>query len=259
MRLDAGVSLRQLAREIGVSSAYLSRVENGHDPAPTADRLLSIAEALKLPRSLLLELSGQMNTALSGYLERVPTAQSLLFEIARRQLGPAQIARIQAFVEQEFPLDSQPTVPQVSALLDESRILLGLQCQDPEDLISAAVARLPQAARLGKAQIVEKILQREALAKSYLGKGFFLPHVRLENFPPSAVFVLLARPLPVPSPDRVPLQAALLLVGELRCSKHLHLLSRAVRFAHSSLLSELQQTTSSRQALELLRNWEALH
>lgn len=89
-------------------------------------------------------------------------------------------------MEQEFPLDSQPTVPQVSALLDESRILLGLQCQDPEDLISAAVARLPHAARLGKAQIVEKVLQREALAKSYLGKGFFLPHVRLENFPPSA-------------------------------------------------------------------------
>lgn len=34
LRTDAGLSLRDLARRIGVSSAYLSRVENGVDAPP---------------------------------------------------------------------------------------------------------------------------------------------------------------------------------------------------------------------------------
>lgn len=39
LRVEAGLSLRALAQRIGVSSAYLSRVEHGHDAIPTPDRL----------------------------------------------------------------------------------------------------------------------------------------------------------------------------------------------------------------------------
>ena len=35
LRVEAGLSLRELAARVGVSTAYLSRVENGHDAAPT--------------------------------------------------------------------------------------------------------------------------------------------------------------------------------------------------------------------------------
>jgi transcriptional regulator with XRE-family HTH domain len=34
LRLGSGLSLRDLARRLGVSSTYLSRVENGLDPVP---------------------------------------------------------------------------------------------------------------------------------------------------------------------------------------------------------------------------------
>ena len=47
LRVDAGVTLRALAERVGVSSAYLSRVENGHDAVPTPDRLADIAAALR--------------------------------------------------------------------------------------------------------------------------------------------------------------------------------------------------------------------
>jgi PTS system nitrogen regulatory IIA component len=48
MRTTAGFSLRELAARVGVSSAYLSRVEHGHDPIPTLDRLASIARCLRV-------------------------------------------------------------------------------------------------------------------------------------------------------------------------------------------------------------------
>jgi hypothetical protein len=35
----------------------------------------------------------------SGYLQRVPAASSLFLDIAQRDLGSAQIARIKAFID----------------------------------------------------------------------------------------------------------------------------------------------------------------
>jgi len=57
LRIDAGLGLGELAARIGVSSAYLSRVEHGHDPVPTHDRVIAIAQALELPPIVLLEIA----------------------------------------------------------------------------------------------------------------------------------------------------------------------------------------------------------
>src|SRR5262245_42662108 len=103
LRIDAGLSLRELAQRVGVSSAYLSRVENGQDGVPTADRLAAIARALGVPTALLLELGHQVGSFVSSYLERVPAASVLFLEVARRNLSAVQVARIKAFVDAEFP------------------------------------------------------------------------------------------------------------------------------------------------------------
>lgn len=103
LRVDAGLTLRALARRIGVSSAYLSRVENGHDPAPTPDRLIAIADALGLPRAVMVELAQQAGPAVAGYLDRVPEASTFFLDIARRDFRGPQIARIKAFIDAEFP------------------------------------------------------------------------------------------------------------------------------------------------------------
>ena len=43
LRESAGVSLRELARRIGVSAGYLSQVESGQSGPPTPERLFQIA------------------------------------------------------------------------------------------------------------------------------------------------------------------------------------------------------------------------
>ncbi len=65
LRVDAGSTLRGLAATVGVSSAYLSRVENGHDPAPTPDRLVAIAHAIGVSPQLLVELAERRSAATS--------------------------------------------------------------------------------------------------------------------------------------------------------------------------------------------------
>ena len=53
LRLESGISLRDLARRLGVSSAYLSRVEHGLDAVPTPERLEAMAEELGVPAAML--------------------------------------------------------------------------------------------------------------------------------------------------------------------------------------------------------------
>src|SRR3712207_1940181 len=80
LRVDAGLSLRDLARRIGVSSAYLSRVENGLDAVPTPERLAAIARELDVPSTLLMDVAHRVSPFVASYLEQVPGAGRLFLE-----------------------------------------------------------------------------------------------------------------------------------------------------------------------------------
>src|SRR5262245_8101459 len=145
LRMDAGISLRTLAQAIGVSSAYLSRVENGHDAVPTPDRLVAIAKALDLPPHVVLELGHRVTPFVARYLEPVPSASRLFLEIARRDLRGPDLSRVMAFIDREFPArDSERSVPspRLSSMLVPERVVRGFSCAHLDDVIDVAAARL---------------------------------------------------------------------------------------------------------------------
>ncbi|MDF2691670.1 MAG: transcriptional regulator [Labilithrix sp.] len=208
LRVDAGFSLRDLADRLGVSNAYLSRVENGHDAAPTPDRLVAIARTFGLPPTMLIELADRMKPLAADYLETVPAARELLLDVVRRKLGPIDIARIRAFIDREFPTSAAQTRSDgVTRMLDPSRVVIGLTCADLEDAIDVAATRLAdEGERSSAASIAEAILTREQAAASALGGGLAIPHAMLPRATPRAVVVTLRRPLKTDTPDGVPLR-----------------------------------------------------
>jgi transcriptional regulator with XRE-family HTH domain len=104
LRNHAGLSLRGLGLQVGVSAAYLSRVEHGRDAAPTAERVLAIAAALRLPGALLLEILELLGGDAGEWLRATPIGRRLAAELRLRSLSEAQLARVLAFVQREFPL-----------------------------------------------------------------------------------------------------------------------------------------------------------
>src|SRR5690349_8187278 len=137
LRIDAGVGLGELAERIGVSTAYLSRVEHGHDPVPTPDRIVAIARALQLPPLVLLEIAQGAGAALASYLERVPEASTLFLEMASRDLGAADIARIKAYMDRSLPArDARERPARLGELVTADRVLLRVVCHDLEDLVA---------------------------------------------------------------------------------------------------------------------------
>lgn len=215
IRMNAGVPLRELARRIGVSGAYISRVEHGLDPIPSPDRLVSIARALGLPPATLIELTNRVSPLVGAYLEREPMAHSLFYEIARRQLSPAQLGAIHEFIEATFPLDEgqdpRDLRPRVGRYLDEDSIVLGIEAEELGDVFDIAATRIaPSLSGLNLCgpsprELSELLREREEQAPTAIGGGYGIPHA-IVSAPRSAIgLVSLAQPLPVAGVDGEPL------------------------------------------------------
>jgi nitrogen PTS system EIIA component len=256
LRIDAGLSLRDLANRIGVSSAYLSRVENGRDPSPTPDRLIAIADVMGLPRAVLVELAKQAGPAVSGYLQRTPEANALFLEIARRSLNGRDIARIKAFIDSEFPESNVHAPHRLADLLVRSRIVLRLLCNDWEDLISIAATRLGK--KLDHRNIVRRVMMRENEAATTVGGGFAAPHALVEGMTDAAVLVTLERPLVVPTPDDRPVRAVVLVVGGTDSATHLEILARVARLASYDVVDELIAASTPEKAKAIVERIESL-
>lgn len=252
LRLDAKLSLRDLAHRIGVSSAYLSRVEHGHDAVPTPDRLEAIAREFGVPSHLLVGAAHKVGPAIEGYTEDVPSAGMLFLDIAQRRLGPMEIARIRAFVNREFPLPRRRNEPpSLARLLAPERVILQLTCPGLEDAIEIAASRFafPGGTPNGR-RIVTDILAREQLAPTALGAGVMLPHAVIPSLHSAAALVTLARPLPLAeAPDNAAIRLLLVLVIGDPGQTHLTLLAHVARLSSDGLAEKLVAAKNAEEAI----------
>jgi PTS system nitrogen regulatory IIA component len=259
LRLDAGLSVRALAERVGVSGAYLSRVENGHDGVPTPDRLAAIAGALGLPETVLVQLADQVGPFVARYVRRVPAAASLFLEIARRDLGDAQLAAVRELVSRRFPAASAAPAPRtvpLGALLSTNRVVVQLSCEDLEDAIDVAAARLARHAGARARLLAARILAREREASTAVGNGFGVPHALIPGAPLEAALVTLAQPLPAPTPDGRPLRVLVVLVGAGGGPPFLDVLAQVARLARSDSAEALCRARDPRRLLARLAQQE---
>jgi nitrogen PTS system EIIA component len=249
LRTDAGVSLRALAQQIGVSSAYLSRVENGHDPVPTPDRLVAIADVLKLPAPVLVQLANKVSPFVASYLERVPAAAALFAEIARRDLTGPQLARLRAFMDAEFPADApqgQHAPPRLTSLLTPERVVLRLSCSHLEDALDVAAGRLCLDGKQDPAHVARALSRREQSASTALGEALAVPHAVVPGIEMRAAIITLAKPLPAATPDDLPLKVLVVLVFDRVERRELELLSQVARLAMPGKAEALAATNDAR-------------
>ena len=256
LRTEAGISLRSLGEQIGVSNAYLSRVENGHDTPPTAERVAAIARVLGVAPAALIELAHRVEPIVAGYLEKVPMAATLFLEIARRDVSTADLARVRAFVEAEFQerAASESNDRLLSELVGRSRIVTAVHCAALADAVELLAIRLGEGASARR--IAAGLLAQDQACSSAIGAGVAIPHAVVHGAERRAAIAILARPLPHPTPDGAPLRLVVAVVHPRGGTELVRTLTQIARLANVGLASALREAPDVQRALE---HFEAIY
>lgn len=97
---DAAFSLRRFAQRLEVSATYLSKVETGDSPPPTADKIMRIAELLETDADELLALAGKVDPLLPHIIREQPRAVAdLLRSVQESGLDEKQIEKLTKLVK----------------------------------------------------------------------------------------------------------------------------------------------------------------
>ena len=93
-RLDLRLGLRESAKQIGISATYLSRLENGKENPPQADKLKQIARAYRKSEDEVFSIADRMPPDIEEaykknavYKEKLP---ELMRTISQQNLSSAE-------------------------------------------------------------------------------------------------------------------------------------------------------------------------
>jgi PTS system nitrogen regulatory IIA component len=254
LRAHSGLTLRGLAAQVGVSAAYLSRVEHGHDPAPTGERAVAIADALGLPRPLLLNLIDEVRGDATDWLRATPTGRRLASALRRRRLTEAQLARILAIVERELPLDPEDRPAGLGALVHPSRALLRVRASRLEEVWTLATMRLAEGAQA--TALLEELRREERSQTACVGAQTVISFARAGADAPRACLVHCVSPLPLPTPDAAPPRVVWVLAGVSAGAAGADALVSAAHLADEGLVRALQDATCGAEVVALVEQLE---
>lgn len=78
LRRSAGLSQRQLAREVGLDFSYISKLENNRIPPPAADTVVDLCRVIGVSPEALLALSGKIPEKIHQNISTSVAAQEFL-------------------------------------------------------------------------------------------------------------------------------------------------------------------------------------
>jgi PTS system nitrogen regulatory IIA component len=244
LRTAAGVSATRLAEGIGVSPAYISRVEHGHDAPPTPDRLRAIAAELGLGPDRLLALVDCVRPDAVEWLGESAEGRQLAVELRRRGLGAAQLARVIQLVRSEYPVTDRP----LARLFEPGRVLLRVETNDLRRALEVASLRLGDGP--SSLSLAEALYASQAARSGAVGAGLLLAHAVAPGAEVRGCLVSLVRPLTLPTPDGDPIGTIVALVGPAEALTGA--LIEATRLAEPALLARLQSAPDEAAALATL-------
>jgi len=145
----------------------------------------------------------------------------------------------------------------IGDLIGPDRVFVGLRVADKTQLLQELAGKAATALALDRRVIFDALLARENLGSTGLGKGFALPHARLENLSTTfALFVRLARPIDFASIDERPVDLAILLLTPANGANHhlttLATLSRPLR--DETFVRRIRQAADATALHRLLAN-----
>ena len=99
LRIAQDLGLRETASKIGISPAYLSRIERGKERPPRPEVIKALAKTLAADPDVLFRLSSSTDPEVVDFLHDQPEAMALLRYLKDASFTDAEVKRLLMFAE----------------------------------------------------------------------------------------------------------------------------------------------------------------
>ena len=273
LRTTARLSLRELARQIAVSAAYLSQVETGKAPPPSPKRIRAIEVSLGVPEGYLLSAAERLDLNVAALLHDVPPVADFLrtaLEVglegddfqdmitllkAKGAAGMRRAMRQQGHLD--LDADGAAEIRHVSDYLVEERITILKGAQDKDTLFGELASRVSEyVPGLLRDTVLDELWEREREASTGIGSGIAVPHATHPVFERTVLILLvLEKAVDYDAVDGEPVDICfLLLAPDSARREHLELLARVAQLcSHPSFVKGVRSANTPAEILDFVK------
>jgi len=142
----------------------------------------------------------------------------------------------------------------IGDIIGADRVIVELHVSDKKQLLQELARRSAAALSVDQRVIFDALQARETLGSTGFGKGFALPHARLDKLPqPFALFVRLTRPIDFASVDDRPVDLVILLLTSADTdTQHLAILAALSRPLRDEIFLRRLRQAADAAALHIL-------
>lgn len=274
LRQAKGISLRELARQLGVSPAFLSQIEAGRQHKIPRARIVQVAEMLGVSEGYLLGTARQMHPELMKFMSETPEAAEFMLTAMRSGLIAEDFTQLREIVSDKkrrtgvlkaIPAAKKKAGPGESASLaeyvDATLCHAAVQVQNKERLLQRFVKEVTKKAKNVSAdELLARLEKREEQAPTSIGGGVAIPHAFVHGIEhPVVGAFLLQRAIPYGPTDADKVKTVFFLVGrEGQTEHHLPILARIARLCSTpEFLQVLSKARTSREVHKIIVSWDA--
>lgn len=288
LRSTAGISLREMAREMNVSPAYLSQVERGLLPPPTHERIHVIAGILGIPESSLREMIARPDPEILSLLAENPELNQFIYAASSaglnyedyrnmlnliRELGPDGFRKLLHYGTghaADFLPAKKSVSPKLKSIHQEFREILDSSMQkelvfprlnpgSKEELFRVFLNKAHDVHDyLDTDSLFHKLIQREKETSSGLGNGAAVPHL-LDKSIENTILVMgrIPQGMAFGAVDKKPVYLIILILDHEDNSEfHLNLLAYlAGKIQHPLFINNIKKAKTKNKIYDLLTGW----
>jgi mannitol/fructose-specific phosphotransferase system IIA component (Ntr-type)/transcriptional regulator with XRE-family HTH domain len=271
LRQEKGFSLRELARQLGVSPAFLSQIEAGRQHKIPRARIVQVAEMLGVSEGYLLSTARQMHPELMKFMSETPEAAEFMLVAMRGGLSGEDFTQLREVIADKKrragvlkPVAASKKKAGVSegleSFLDVNMCQTGMQVQNKERLLQRLAKDAAHKVReISAEDVLRHLERREEQAPTSIGGGVGIPHAFMQGVDkPVVAAYTLQRPIPFGPTDADKVRTVFFLLGRQgQADHHLPVLARIARLcATPEFLQTLGKAKSGRELHKTIVSWD---
>lgn len=272
LRQAKGISLREMARQLGVSPAFLSQIEAGRQHKIPRARIVQVAETLGVSEGYLLGTAKQVHPDLMTFLSETPEAAEFMVTAMRSGMMGQDFTHLREIVSDK-KLRAGVLKPvarstkktgmnhSLEGYVDMSLCLAGVAVQNKERLFQRFVKAVSKKSKsISSDLLLDRLEARERQAPTSVGGGVAIPHAFLQGIEkPMVGAFLLQRAIPYGPAESDRVKTVFFLVGrEGNTEHHLPILARIARLCSTpEFLQVLSKAKNGRDIQKTIVAWDA--